>query len=81
MQKDEGNKRSHNETTMEIDATTSSKRVKWITKDQEVVDLDLEESINQELIGECVMIQQEDPNQNVSQEVTSPLNKPFLILF
>ena len=46
MQKDKGNKRSHDQTTeMEIDVTTSSKRFKGIARDQEVVDLDLEESI------------------------------------
>lgn len=55
MQKDKGNKRSHDEIAkMEIDATASSKRVKGIAKDQEVVDLNLEESINQEVIGKGV---------------------------
>ena len=34
---------------MEIDATTSSKRVKKIAKDQEVVYLGLKESIDQEV--------------------------------
>ena len=72
MQKDKGNNRSHDETIeMEIDATPSSKRDKGIAKDQEVLYLDLEESINQEVIGKSVMIQQDNPDQNVSQEVTS----------
>ena len=35
------------------------------------MDLDLEELINQEVIGKGVMIQQEDPQQNVLQEITS----------
>ena len=46
---------------MGVDTTTSSKRIKGNTKDQEIVDLDLEESIDQDEIGKCVMIKQEDP--------------------
>lgn len=67
-----GNKRSHDAVEeMEIDVTASSKRVKGTVKDQEVVDLDHEESINQEEIGKGIMIHQEDPDQNVSQEDSS----------
>lgn len=64
MKKDKSNKRSHDEETrMEVDTTTSSKRIKGSTKDQGILVLDLDESINQEEIGKGVMIQHENPKQ------------------
>lgn len=67
MKNDKGNKISHDEATgKEVDITTSSKRIKGNTKDQEIVDLYLEGSINQEEIGKGVMIQQENPKQETT---------------
>ena len=71
MKMDKGNKRSHDEEVgMEVDTTASSKRIKGNTKDWEIVDLDLEESINQEEIGKGVMIQQEDPEKKPHLNLT-----------
>ena len=58
MKNDKGNKISHDEEArMEVDITTSSKRIKGSTNDQEILVLDLDASINQEEIGKGVMIQ------------------------
>jgi hypothetical protein len=54
-------KRTHEETTgMEIDPPTSSKRAKSFVPDKEIVDLENEESINQDIqVRERVLIQEE----------------------
>ena len=68
MKKDKGKKIYHDEAIgMEVDTTSSSKRIKENTKDQKIVVLDLDESTNQEEIGKGVTIQQE----NLEQEATS----------
>ena len=53
------NKRTYEETTgMEIDSPTSSKRVKSSVPDGDIVDLENEESINQDTqVREGVLIQ------------------------
>ena len=67
MKKGKGNKRSHDEAVgMEVDTTNSSKRIKVNIKDQEIVDLYLEGSINQEEIGKGFMIQHENPKQEAT---------------
>ena len=73
MNKDKGNKRFHDEMTeMEIGAPSSSEIIKKSTTYQFVVDLDLEESINQDIqIGLGDMIQQEELEQNMLQQATS----------
>ena len=60
MQKERENKRTHKETTsMEIDPSTSSKRAKSFVLDKEIVDLENEESINQDFqVREGVLIQE-----------------------
>ena len=78
VQKRRENKRTYEQTTgMEIDSPTSSKTTKSFVPDKEIVDLENEESINQDIhVREGGLIQEKRSNQNETNNLLLH-NKPF----
>ena len=63
---------------MEVDTIDSSKRIKGNTKNKEILDLYLEESINQQEIGKGVMFQKENPKQESTSSSEQTISKYVL---